>query len=179
MSEYILKGKILPFNIKSSVHNRVYTKESIQEAFDEFGEKVSNGEMFGCLESRHFPSVEVTGNVPIECISHQIIDANIDDDGVEVTIKVLDTKEGRIVKQLMDHDIAIWGGITGFGAQREDGIMELGSISCVNLTCCPSFNPDEYPPMMPEGASSDILKKELIDQARRKKLMKKSNEHDE
>ena len=157
----------------------MYTKESIEKAFDEFSKKVSKGEMFGCIESRHYPSVEATGNVPIECISHQVSDVNIIPDGIEATIKVLDTKAGDFVKKLMNHDIALWGGITGFGTQREDGTMDLHSISCVNLTCCPSFNPDEYDPLMPEGATSNILKKELEDMASRKKLMKKCEEHDE
>lgn len=179
MAEYILKGRILPFNIKSSVCDRVYTKECVEKAFDEFNKKVSKGEMYGCLESRHFPSVEATGCVPIECISHQIKSAKLTNKGISVEIKVLNTKEGDIVKKLMDHDIALWGGITGFGVQQEDGIMKLDSISCVNLTCCPSFSPDDYEPLMPMGASSGILEKELKDRTRREELMKKSNEHDE
>jgi len=179
MAEYILKGKILPFNTKSSIHDRVYTKESVEKAFDEFSKKVSNGEMYGCLESRHFPSVEDTGRVPIECISHQVKSAELTDEGISVDIKVLDTKEGDLVKQLMNHDIALWGGICGLGQQGEDGVMNLSQIKCINLTTCPSFDIDHFDPLMPIGASSSILKKELEDLVSRRKLMKKSDEHDE
>lgn len=179
MAEYILKGIILPFNQQSSINNRVYTKECVEKAFEEFSKKVSNGEMCGCLESRHFPVVEVTGCLPIECISHRVKSAELTDEGILADIEILDTKEGNMVKQLMDHDIALWGGITGAGHQREDGIVDLQYLYCVNLTCCPSFNPDEYLPLMPVGASSDILRRELEDMTSREKLMKKPNEHDE
>ncbi len=175
MAKYTLKGVILPFNNQSSINDRVYTKESVVEAFDKFKENVSKGEMYGCLETRHFPSVEATGNVPIECISHQVKNAKLSDEGISVDIEVLDTKEGNMVKQLMDHDIPLWGGICGLGQQGEDGIMNLSQIKCVNLTCCPSFNPDEYSPLMPKGSSSDILRKELKDMISHKKLAKKKN----
>jgi len=175
MSKYILKGVVLPFGKKSSVRDRVYTKECVEEAFNQFSQDVANNKMVGCLESRHFPNVEAMGDVPIEVISHVVKETKLTDEGIEATIEVLDTKEGDMVKQLMNHDIALWGGICGYGTQNDAGGVTLDRIKCINLTCCPSFNPDEYPPLMPDGASSGILKKELEDRARREKLMKKSN----
>ena len=179
MSEYILKGMILPFNVKSSIHGGVYTKESVKKAFDKFRKKVSEGEAYGCLETRHFPVVEATGYSPVEYISHQIKSVEMTDEGILAEIKVLNTKEGDLVKQLMDHDIALYGGISGLGMLGEDGFMELHTLNAIHLTCCSSFNPDVYYPLMPIGAASNILKKELEYHISRNEMCKKLKEHDE
>ncbi len=118
MCKYKLSGMVLPFNEKSSITNNVYTKECIQNAFDNYAEQLKDNDI-------------------IIDLSHKITSLNLKDEGIYADIELLDTEEGNNFKQLIDNGEKLAPAIKIFGVVEESvnhyNLVEVKEIVSIDL----------------------------------------------
>lgn len=94
-------------------NNRIYSTECVKEAIEKYGK----GPMFGQLG---LPSGT---KVDLNSVSHMVTDMRVEDGKFVGTLKILDTPQGIILRQLLE------GGITP--SFRPRGLADIGSDGVV------------------------------------------------
>lgn len=160
--KYFLEGIVLPFD-KMSQHGYVYSKEGAQDAFIEFKRRlIDNDGIPGVFEQRdHISDI---GQTMLENISHKVVFTEITSVGIWAKIEVLNTPKGRLVQQLMDNQVLLFGASRGMGSVEvaPPNRVHLDSIISFDLTCCPSFNNMEIVPLIPHTPVKTGLEDDLI-----------------
>lgn len=118
--KYILSGMVLPFN-RRGYNGRIYTKESVRKAFEDFKLRMNSGAFIGgVLEQSQY---DFTCGLGLYDLSHKVVNAEMKDDGIYASLEVLDTPKGNLVKQMVDAGVQLWG------AQRAWGEDILSTIT--------------------------------------------------
>jgi hypothetical protein len=118
--KYILSGMVLPFD-RRGCNGRVYTKESVQKAFEDFKLRMNSGAFVGgVLEQSQY---DFTNGLNLSDLSHKVVNVEMKDDGIYASLEILNTPKGKLVKQMIDAGVQLWG------AQRAWGVDNLGTIT--------------------------------------------------
>jgi hypothetical protein len=160
--KYFLEGIVLPFD-KVSQHGYVYSKECVRDAFIEFKRRLIDNEGIpGVFEQRN--SILENGQTMLEEVSHKVVFTEITSVGIWAKFEVLNTPKGRLVQQLMDNQVLLFGASRGMGTVEvaEPHRVHLDSIISFDLTCCPSFNNMEIVPLIPHTPVKTGLEVDLI-----------------
>lgn len=143
--KFILEGRLLPFGVKSQ-HGRVYTKESIEKAFNEFKERVDKGEMFGVLEQRAYDWSGPYMEIPASEYSHKVISVELKDDGIYGKLEILGTPKGKLVKEISHAQLFLYGAQRATGCDRPNSdIIDVDEILSYDLTGSSAFGFEQEP----------------------------------
>lgn len=130
----ILKNqKILMFG-RPNTNNRTYT----QEAAEHIVEKINSGNMMGMLG---FQETQMT--VDLTKVSHRMENARIEGEYVIADAVVLDTPEGKTLRQLVEsqqnvpHSLGVNFATAGVGDLQLDGTIKDFKCISVNATSEP------------------------------------------
>lgn len=93
-------GKFCSFDRPRFSNGRVYNREVMESALNEYVEmKKKVGIKYG--ELSHYTDKDTNYDIPLSKVSHTITDVEIRDDGVYGTIEILNTPNGKLVKEMM------------------------------------------------------------------------------
>lgn len=111
---------VLPFN-RRGYNGRMYTKESVRKAFEDFKLRMKSGAFVGgVLEQSQY---DFANGLNLSDLSHKVVNIEMKDDGIYASLEVLDTPKGNLVKQMVDAGVQLWG------AQRAWGEDILSTIT--------------------------------------------------
>lgn len=136
---YILSGQAIVFNEPSN-NGFIYKKESFQKGvFEEYQKRIAKNNTPGIFnQSEHDKK---TGEIPISKISHKVIGARMEDDGIYVDIELLDTPSGNSIKTFIDAGFNLYGGQAAMGMINSEGVVEeIDSIISYDILSAPSWN---------------------------------------
>ena len=103
----------------------IYPREVMAKALEEAQERIKNGQMFGTLDASEYP-------IDPGHASHQVVSMELDGDEVKTVIKILDTREGDILRELMENGIPKLSPV-GWGNLDDDQTISDFSISAINI----------------------------------------------
>lgn len=93
-----------------SIEDTIFEKESFKDEMYNLQDRIENEDVFGQVEDKIYNKTFVDGNinpqVNVSKISHKITNVNVDEehDYVYGTMEILDTPEGKVIKELMKHN---------------------------------------------------------------------------
>lgn len=95
-----IKVNIMDLNTPSKASGRVYSKEVMEQAINEFNAREIKGGILG--EVQH-----ISQPLQLADISHKIEDMHIEENKVVATIDILDTVSGNNLKTLLESDVKL------------------------------------------------------------------------
>ena len=92
-----------------SIEDTIFEKESFKDEMYNLQDRIENEDVFGQVEDKIYNKTFVdmiNPQVNVSKISHKITDVNVDEehDYVYGTMEILDTTEGKVIKELMKHN---------------------------------------------------------------------------
>lgn len=114
-----LKGQILKIADVVERNGRMYPQAELEKAVTKFQEKVKNQQgVLGILgEPEH------AGKINLYEISHAVTNVRMEDDKMVADLKVLDTPNGKILKQMLEAGASPQFSVSGYGSVRDDGTV--------------------------------------------------------
>jgi len=131
----ILTGSFFQYD-KPNKNGRVYTKEVCEQMVNQFGEL--EHPMYGELN----PNYDMANAISFNNISHEILEIYLDEDQKALygTIKVLDTPKGKVLQELLRHDIPLSVASRAFGIIDASGVISAEDYQLISYDIMLSEN---------------------------------------
>ena len=134
-NKIILTGLAIPFENKNNLNGRRYSKDSFSsEAIQKMKDQIDKGEFLG-----EFDMPQNGSEIDMMRVSHKVIDASINNKGMEVTIEILDTPEGKKIKQMIESGVNLSVASRSFGNIDSSGFCQVDKIISYDIVDKPSF----------------------------------------
>ena len=102
---------------KPTATGTIYPADVMEKALEEYRQRIERGDAFGGLDP-------CTPRPRLEDVSHRVTDVRLDGSDVKATVEVLDTPNGRILRQLLDCGRDHFT-VAGFGKKDGDTVEEF------------------------------------------------------
>jgi hypothetical protein len=124
-----MRAKILELNVPNK-NGRIYTTEAVQAAI----EQTKGRDIFGSIG---YPD-DFNGTVNLERVSHRAVNIRIEDGDVFADIKIMNTPNGKILKQLEGADVPLHFRPAGFANIAADGTVSDYQIISIDVVHDPA-----------------------------------------
>ncbi len=140
LDKIILTGLAIPFQNKANLNGRRYSKDSFStEAIQKMKDHIDKGEFLG---ESHMPQ-DGRSEIDMMRVSHRVIDASIGNKGMEVSIEVLDTPQGKYIKEMIEAGVNLTIASRSMGNIDASGLCHIDEIISYDLVWKPAF-PDNF-----------------------------------
>jgi len=120
-----------------TVTGRVYTKKILQKATESMQSKINDKfrSAFGMPFSQVGSSL-----IYLSEVSHKVSSMELDGDSLNVEIEVLDTPNGKVLKELIESNCSVRFGLSGVGSIEKGEVLD--DYSCISVNYAPG-DPNE------------------------------------
>jgi len=111
-------------------NGRIYSKDVVKAAFEEYYSRIKNQQSFGNLGFRLYYSVLNNPVQDLNNASHRIDDIEDVPEGFNITATCLQkTKAGKILSEMLTNKVAVRFGLRGIGRIEDNHVKDFKLIS--------------------------------------------------